>query len=390
MKKYRIIFHVDLNAFFASCEEAQDPSLKDKPIGIGKNSDRGILTTANYAARKYGVTSAMNVFEAKRRCPHLLVVPGNMALYQEYSQKFFEYLRTITSMVEPASIDEAYLDVTNDLNDLHPLDLAKKIQKDLLDTLKLPVSIGIAPNRFLAKMASDMKKPLGVTVLRKRDIEEKLWPLKIGSMYGIGKKTVPNLRLIGIETIGDLANFKDHEKLSKFLGNQTEGFLAKAWGESTAMVDPTRAETVHSVGNSKTFEGFLHSYEAMLAALTKLTETVVSRLHKKSYAAKSISVQVRYADFSQRSKQVALPQHSNDFDEILEMVEHLFEDLYEEKAVHLLGVSSSNLEKQEMLFKQLNIFEPKEAMEKDTHLTRVLDSINKNYKKPLLKRGLKK
>ncbi len=390
MKKYRIIFHVDLNAFFASCEEAQNPTLKNKPIGIGKNTDRGILTTANYAARKFGVTSAMNVYEAKKRCPQLLVVPGNMALYQEYSQKFFEYLRTLTDQVEPASIDEAYLDVTEDLNGEHPLDFASRIQKDLLASLNLPVSIGIAPNRFLAKMASDMQKPLGITVLRKRDVQEKLWPMNIESMYGIGKKTVPNLKLIGIETIGDLATFKDKNKLAKFLGNQTDSFIGKSRGEGSAEVDPTRAETVQSVGNSKTFEGFLHSYDDMLKGLTKLTESVVTRLHKKAYAAKSVSVQVRYADFTQRSKQVALPQHTNDFDELLETVEHLFESLYEEKAVHLLGVSTTNLEKQEMLFKQLNIFEPKEQLEKDTHVNRVLESINKHYDKPLLKKGLKK
>jgi DNA polymerase-4 len=188
MKKYRIIFHVDLNAFYASCEEAIDPSLKSHPIGIAKNSDRGILTTANYAARKFGVSSAMNVYEAKKRCLHIKIIPPNFALYEAYSDQFFTYLRTFTDQIEPASIDEGYLDLTNDLNGKHPLDIAKEIQETLLNQYQLPVSIGIAPNMFLAKMASDMKKPLGITVLRKRDIQEKLWPLPIEKMFGIGKK----------------------------------------------------------------------------------------------------------------------------------------------------------------------------------------------------------
>ncbi len=389
MKKYRIIFHIDLNAFFASCEEAVNPNLKNKPIGIGKNSDRGILTTANYVARKYGVTSAMNVYEAKKRCPQLLVVPPNFALYQEKSEQFFTVLRSYTDMVEPASIDEGYLDMTDVLEGKHPLDVAKEIQDRLNNDYDLPVSIGIAPNRFLAKMASDMKKPLGITVLRKRDVQEKLWPLPIEAMYGIGKKTVPNLKLIGINTIGDLATFKDIQRLGKFLGNQAVGFKDKAWGNASSVVDPSKAEEVQSVGNSKTFEGFLHDYDAMLKALSALTESVVRRLDKKELSAKSLAVQVRFNDFTNRSKHYSFEQHTGDFDEFMEAVEYLFESLYEDKAVHLLGVSTSNLEKREVLFRQLSIFEAKEPLEKQEHIDKLLKSINQNYDKALLKKGIK-
>lgn len=390
MKKYRIIFHIDLNAFFASCEEAKDPSLKKRPIGIGKNTDRGILTTANYVAREYGVTSAMNVYEAKKRCPHLVVIPGNFALYEEYSQIFFDYLKTITPQIEPASIDEGYLDVTEDLGDKHPLALAKEIQDTLRIKYDLPVSIGIAPNRFLAKMASDMKKPLGITVLRKRDVQEKLWPMPIEAMHGIGKKTVPNLKLLGIETIGDLAQFKDRAKLARFLGNQTASFINKAYGESSSEVDPSRSETVQSIGNSKTYEGFLHEYDAMMQALTRLTESVVRRLNDRELATKTITVQVRFSDYTQHSKNFSFSQHTHDFNEIFDSVEHLFDQLYEDKPVHLLGVSSSNLEKQETLFRQLNIFESDVPLKKDEHIEKLLKSINQNYKTPLLKKGVKR
>ena len=390
MKKYRIIFHIDLNAFYASCEEAEDPRLKNHPIGIAKNSDRGILTTANYAARKFGVRSAMNVYEAKKLCPKIKIIPPNFTLYEEKSRLFFDYLSTFTEYLEPASIDEGYLDITDDLNGRHPIAIAEEIQDHLLNVYRLPVSIGIAPNPFLAKMASDMKKPLGITVLRKRDIKEKLWPLPIEAMHGIGKKTVPDLKLIGIQTIGDLAKFEDSVTLRRFLGNQMESFVDKAWGNDPRRVDPSRKETIHSIGNSRTYEGFLHDFESSYKALDSLTHTVVERLHKHERAAKTITVQVRFHDFSQHSKNFSLEYHTNEYESISEIVEDLFEQLYEEKPVHLLGVSASNLAKEESLFKQINIFETEKPMPKDVHVDKVLKSINAHYSKPLLKKGFKK
>ncbi|MBU1020858.1 MAG: DNA polymerase IV, partial [Firmicutes bacterium] len=208
-KKYRVIFHIDLNAFFASCEMASNPKLYNIPLGIGGKNDRGVLTTANYEARKSGVRSAMSVVEAKRICPNLVILPVNFPLYQKYSELFFELLSEYSDVIEKGSIDEGYLDMTDALDDKHPLDIAKEIQTRLLEEYNLPVSIGIAPNMFLAKMASDIQKPLGITILRKRDVEEKLWVLPIEEMYGIGKKTYPNLKLIGIHTIGDLVNYQD-------------------------------------------------------------------------------------------------------------------------------------------------------------------------------------
>jgi len=388
MKKYRIIFHIDLNAFYASCEEAHDPSLKNQPIGIGGKTDRGILTTANYAARKYGVKSAMSVKEAKMLCPKLKVLPANFELYKHYSNLFFEYLNTWTDLIEPASIDEGYLDMTEVIKDKHPVKVAEEMRDYLLNHYDLPVSIGIAPNMFLAKMASDMKKPLGITVLRKDDVKEKLWPLPIEEMHGIGKKTVPNLKLLGIETIEDLATYKNREKLSKFLGNSTESFIQKANGVHERLVDPTRSETIQSIGNSKTYEGYLHEYQEMIQALDRLTKKVVGRLKDRSLAAKTITVQMRTSDYKNTSKNFSFSYHTNDYYEIFTEVERLFDDLFTEGSVHLLGVSSSNLKQSEDLFRQLNIFDVKQGSKKDEHISSVLSEINKHYKKPLLKRGL--
>ncbi len=387
MKKYRVIFHIDLNAFFASCEAAEDKSLLDKPIGIGPKSERGILTTANYEARKYGVRSAMPVSEARRLCPKLRVLPVNFPLYEKYSRLFFEYLSEYTDMLEPASIDEGYLDMTDALEKRHPQSVAKRIQKDLLKTHDLPVSIGIAPNMFLAKMASDMKKPLGITILRKRDVEKKLWPLPIESLHGIGKKTVPDLKLLEIETIGDLANFQDKEKLRAFLGNQTDSFIAKAQGHDDRRVDPDRRDKHQSLGNSKTYEGFLHEHAEILAELERLTAKVSDRMKEENLAAKTFAVQIRHNDYENRSKHITLPHHTNDFSTMFAEAERLFDELYEDRPVHLVGVSASNIIKGERFFRQLSIFELDAEKKSDEAIERVLESINRHYEKPLLHKG---
>jgi len=390
MKKYKVIFHIDLNAFFASCEMAENPKLKKVALGIGPKNDRGILTTANYEARKYGVKSAMPLSEAKQLCPHLKVLPTNFPLYEKYSTLFFDYLKTYTDQIEPASIDEGYLDMTEVLNDQHPFDVAKKMQDDLLNTYDLPVSIGIAPNMFLAKMASDYKKPLGITILRKRDVKDKLWPLSIEALHGIGKKTVPNLKLLGIETIGDLATFKPKRKLHAFLGNQTDSFVQKTHGHDQRVLDPKRENKHQSIGNSKTFEGFLHEYQEMLQALESLTNRVIERLKNHGLSAKTIAVSIRDKDYNNHSKHHTLSYHSDHFYEIFEVVENLFDTLYDAVPIHLLGVSASNLVKNEELFKQINLFESQKDAPKDTHIKNVLNDINAHYDKPLIKRGLKK
>ncbi len=388
MQKYRVIFHVDLNAFFASCEEARDPSLRGRPLGIGPSSERGILTTANYEARKYGVNSAMPVSEAKRLCPELKIVPVDFALYNEYSETFFDYLSQYTEQLEPASIDEAYLDMTDDLEDQHPKTLAKRMQDELWSRHRLPVSVGIGPNPFLAKMASDLKKPFGITILRKRDVQEKLWPLPIDRLHGIGSKTVPNLRLIGIDTIGDLATFPEVEKLRKFLGNQTEPFMNKARGEDDRRIDPARKDRHQSIGKSKTYEGFLHEHDEMLEALKSLTRRVSERLKEHELAARTLTVQLRTSDYENRSRSVTLEQHTNHFYELFEEVERLFEELHGTEAVHLLGVSTSKLTSQSGLVRQLDIFEASAEEKDEGTLERVLKSINRHYGKDVLKRGV--
>ncbi|MDE8038924.1 DNA polymerase IV, partial [Erysipelothrix rhusiopathiae] len=186
----QVIFHIDINAFYASAHLITDSSLYGKPVVVCSNQRGSVVTTASYEARSFGVNSAMPLAHAKRLCPNLEVIEVDFELYQELSVKFMNIIRSYSAVMQPASIDECYVDMTEVIKKYEkPLDLAVEIQKNIWEALRLPISIGVAPNKFLAKMASDMQKPRGITVLRIREVSQKLWPLSIESMYGIGKKT---------------------------------------------------------------------------------------------------------------------------------------------------------------------------------------------------------
>lgn len=384
---YRIIFHIDLNAFFASCEMSANPALKNVPLGVGGTQGRGILTTANYIARSFGVKSAMNVFEAKRLCPDLVVVPVNFDLYKEKSHAFFTYLEQYTHQIEPASIDEGYLDMTDYLKTNDPIQTAKKIQNDLKTLYDLPCSIGIAPNRFLAKMASDYKKPEGITVFRKRDIQNNLWQLPIESMHGIGKKTVPNLKLIGIHTIKDLAQFKDLSLLSRFLGNSAESFYNKAWGDDDSIVDASKKDVYQSIGQSKTYDPLILTIQEGLNQLELLVRKVHLRLTDADLRTKSIAVSLRTPDFKTHSKHFSFPYHTDDLVVLLEESERLFELLYDSKPIALISVSASQLEKNDRLVTQIDLFDVSQYPSKKEALEDTLNKINAHYQKNILVQG---
>ena len=389
-KKYKVIFHVDLNAFYASCEMAQNPALKNVPLGIGGSKDRGVLTTANYEARKFGVSSAMPVGEARRLCPSLEVLPVNFPLYEHYSDLFFDLLEEYTDVIEKASIDEGYMDMTHPKKDKHPLDLAKEIQNRLLKEYDLPVSIGIAPTMFLAKMASDIKKPLGITVLRKRDLQEKLWPLPIERMHGIGKKTYPDLKLIGIDTIGDLVQYQDMHKLSLVLGNRMQEMLDKANGIDHRVVDPERYSDYKSIGNSETYSLDLQTEEEVFDKLNPLTRKVVNRLVDDHSVAKTVSIQIRYNDFSQITRSFTFEQHTDNFYDIYRIVERLYEENLSSKPIRLLGVSVTNLKPISEHFEQLNLFSSGEEDSPKEKIDVMIEEINKIYGKDFIHKGTKK
>ncbi|MGD9604579.1 MAG: DNA polymerase IV [Bacilli bacterium] len=391
MKTPKIIFHVDLNSFFASCEMAEDQELVNKPVAVAHIDPlrKGIILSPNYEARKFGIKTTMLVREALLLCKELVVVEPTMDLYEHYSELFYSYLLSITKIVEMASIDEAYLDVTEKCQTIHPLSLAEKIQKDLLEKYKLPVSIGIAPNKFLAKMASDMKKPLGITVLRKREIDKLLWVLPIEDMMGVGKKTAPRLKSIGINTIGELANFANLELLKQTIGEQnTLSLQQHAWGIDDTCVDASNDDSVQSISNAHTFDHDLYDPDTIKKTLKVLANSVSYRLQKANYCAQTIGIQIKYGDFRQINRSKSLVKPIDGEIEIYDTVEDLFDNLFVQgDMIRLVGVFANRLVQGKEPEKQVSIFDDLSKIEKESEIKKIILGVQNTFGKEAIKVG---
>lgn len=381
-----------MNSFFASCEIAETPSLKGKKIAVGHlgNDRKGIIVAASYEAKPYGIRAAMPVHEAMIKCPDLIIVEPRMSLYAEYSRKFFDYFLSITPLVEPGSIDEAYLDVTDVCAPSMIVDLAKTMQNDILTKFNLPCSIGIAPNKFLAKMASDMKKPLGITVLRKREIDKLLWPLPISSMYGVGTRSLDSFKALNIKTIGDLANYKDMKLLQDVLGKTSaESLYYHANGGGSTEVDVNRFTDVSSISNSQTLDHDEYDPVKMLLMIKILTNTLSNRLAKANLKAHTFTLQIKYNTFKLVSKSKTFTDPINDEKKMYNIMKDLFEDLYDNiTAVRLFGVGANKLVESKEEVRQLSLFDDLDEVEKDHNITSLLESINKSIGSIVIKRGV--
>jgi len=320
----------------------KEPYLKDKVFVVGGSgvTRRGVISTASYKARAYGIGSAMTLTEAFDRYPKLVVVPSDFALYRKYSKLFFNYLKTFSSLVLPASIDEAYVDLTELSKTRHPLDIAKDIQEGLLKTYNLPCSIGIAPTLFLAKMASDMKKPLGVTVIRKKDIVNKLFPLPIEEMHGIGKKTYPKLKDMGIKTIGDFTLKAHKEKILKIMSIQSyENYLSHILGRSNDIVDPKKYAVHQSISNETTLNYLIDQVDIVKKTIDQLIDKTYQRLVKEEYLVKTVSIKFKYQDFKTMTRSYSFNDYHDDKLRISDQIHELVDTYYHDEPVRLIGVS---------------------------------------------------
>lgn len=352
----RVIFHVDINAYFASAELLKNSALLGQPVAVAGLSRRSVVTTASYEARAYGVHSAMPLHEALRLCPDLIVVAGDYEWYEELSHRFFQYLRRFTPLVEPASIDEGYLDVTDTIKHYRrPMDLAWQIQQGLLDELRLPVSIGVAPNKFLAKMASDMRKPLGITILRKQEIAKKLWPLGIEEMFGIGKKSIPVLQKAGITTIKDMADPKNETLIMRILGKHAYSMIQHARGNGENMLDFTTS--VQSISQSTTMDEDIKDYQEISVIFKHLAQRLSQKAKREGICGKLISASIRYSDFHNVIRSKTLPEYTNDEHRIYEHVMWLFDQNYNGEPVRHLGIHLGSLKSKKEIITQYSVFE---------------------------------
>ena len=389
----RVIFHIDMNSFFVSCEIAENPDLFGKCVAVVPyaSSRKSIVLAASYEAKAKGIKTTMHINEALKRCPELIVVDCNHHLYSEYSQKFFNYFYSITPLVEPASIDEGFLDVTDQLKDIDAISLAIKMQKDILEQFHLPCSIGIGPNKFLAKMASDMKKPLGITVLRKREVPEKLWPLPIEDLLGVGKKTAPVLRSIGINTIGDLATFSNQKLLVDTIGPASaESLVYHANGNGSAQIDTNRWQDPASISNSYTFDADEYDLLKVKQTMKILTNSVCNRLEKAHQKAQTFTVQIKYNNIRSYSKSKTVPDAINDSTKVYQIMEDLFDEVHDAPfGIRLIGVGASKLKSVNEKQRQLSIFDSFDEAEKENTINKLIKNINADLGGDILKRGLK-
>ena len=388
----KIIFHIDMNSFFVSCEIAENPDLYGKNVAVAPNasSRKSIILAASYQAKAKGIKTTMHVNEALRLCPDLILLDTNHSLYSEYSRKFFSYFLSITPLVEPASIDEGYLDVTEVCQKENPVDLAVRMQKEILEKLGLPCSIGIAPNKFLAKMASDMKKPLGITILRKREIQEKMWILPIGDLQGVGKKTLQLLHELKIYTIGDLAKYENVKLLEDTLGkNISHSLIASANGEGSTIVDVNRFNDTQNISNSTTFDADEYDIEKVKLTLKLLTNSVCSRLEKSKLKALTFTVQIKYNNFKTVSRSKTIDLALNDNNKVYSLVEDLFDDLHSLPfGIRLIGVGATKLKPYHEKLKQMTIFDTFDEDEKENAISKLIQQVNSDLGKDLLKKGI--
>ena len=382
----KVILHIDMNAYFASVAEINDPTLKGKPIAVGGNSSRSIITTASYEARKYGVKSAMPIFMAKRLCKDLIIVPVNFKLYEKYTNAFVNVIKKYSNKIEMASIDECYVDVSEVIPKTKQLKWIKGIQDDILKTTGLKCSIGVAPNKFLAKMASDYKKPLGISVFGPFNVETVLWGISIKDMYGIGKKSAIYLDNLGIKTIGDFANYENQALLKSKFGKSYYTLIEWANGRGNDEVN-TEEEDLKSVGNSNTLIHSTNDYETIKKEVMELSKVVSTRAKKDHLYGQTIAITLKFNDFKVINRSKKIKDVTNEYEDILIAAMELIDANYDYiKEVRLVGVTLQNVHRLDHFVKQLSLFEEDfKSFKKETSVqNKIIEDINKKLGKEKL------
>ncbi len=337
----RKIIHVDMDAFYASVEQLDNPDLRGKPVAVGGGSKRGVVSAASYEARKYGVRSAMSGVLARMQCPELIFVKPRFDRYKEISKQIREIFFEFTDLVEPLSLDEAYLDVTeNKKGNPSATLIAKEIRQRIFDHLSLTASAGISVNKFVAKVASDINKPNGQKTINPEEVIDFLEDLDIRQFHGIGKVTAEKMYKLGIFTGKDLKS-RSLDYLNSQFGKSGQYYYHVVRGFHNSEVKPHR--TPKSVGAERTFSENLSSEIFMIDKLRYIANELESRMNKSGIEGKTITLKIKYSDFSLHTRSKTLPDYISDKDLILEGAKELLLQESLENSVRLLGITLSNL-----------------------------------------------
>ncbi|MUP37268.1 DNA polymerase IV [Labilibaculum euxinus] len=345
----RKIIHVDMDAFFASVEQKDNPELRNKPIAVGGSGERGVVAAASYEARKFGVRSAMPSSIAKRRCPNLIFVKGRHDRYKEISKQIMSVFYEFTDLVEPLSIDEAFLDVTHNKKNLPSASLiAKEIKERIKEVTGLTASAGISVNKFLAKIASDYQKPDGLFVIPPKDVEHFIEQLSIDKFFGVGKVTADKMHQLGIFRGKDL-KVRSLAELTRVFGKAGLYYFQIAQGIDNRPVNPNRVRK--SVSTEHTFHADLSNKDLIRKDMIATAEDLLRRLKKSGFRGRTLSLKVKYSSFEQVTRSKTILQELNRLDQILNLANELLNQIELKESIRLLGLTVSN---------QINFSEPQQ------------------------------
>ena len=380
----RSILHLDMDAFFAAIEQLDDPALRGRPILVGSDDLRGVVTTASYEARPYGCHSAQPMAVAKRLCPQAIVVPTRFSRYREVSHRVFEILDAFSPVVQPLSIDEAFLDVTGiEALQGNAVTIARKLKQRIRDELCITASVGVAPNKFLAKLASDLEKPDGLTVIRPEDIDRILPPLPITRIWGIGPKTAARLEGMCIRTIADIRRASEGT-LERLLGEDAQRVRNLAFGrdDRPVVVDSEAKQ----VSQENTFRIDVPDPEAVRNELLAQVQHVAGRLRKAALRAGAVTVKIRFGQFKTITRSRALREPTDRTDLLWQVTREVFDEWAARsfQPVRLIGMAARNLTGQRG---QLPLFADPSG-QKHEQLDRVVDQIVARFGQSAVRRGV--
>lgn len=380
-----MIIHADMDAFYVSVELLERPDLKDQPVAVGGAlGTRGVISAANYIARRYGVHSALPTATAMQRCPHLVLLKPRLSVYADMSRKIQDVFERYTPLVEPLSLDEAFLDVSAVKKLFGDAEhIARNIKHDIAKDLNLTVSVGVAPTKFVAKIASDINKPDGFCVVTEEHVQAFLDPLPVARIWGVGKKSEEQLKQRGIHTLCDL-RCQSENVIEQWFGKQ-----GLHWRELAQGIDPRSVisdRQAKSISHERTFAADIRDQDYLLSQLLHLTELVAARLRRYQHCGRTVNIKVRYPDFTTLTRAKSLPHATNSTDEIWQAAKLLFiERLAQSREpLRLIGIGVSGFDDTEVSG-QRSLFEENQPV--DTEIDKVTDAINRRFGAESVKRG---
>ena len=380
-----MILHIDMDAFFAAVEQRDNPSLKGKPVIISGRSKRGVVSTASYEARKFGIHSAMPVFQAEKKCSQLIIVPGNMKKYRTNSAKIMQILSHYSPVIEKVSIDEAYMDIRGTKRLFGTPDhLAELIKKHIWNELALTCSIGIAPLKFLAKIASDMKKPDGLTIIEPSEVADIIKNLPIDKVPGVGKRAMKQMAALQISSLGDIKKLPSHVLKQKF-GKMGPSLMDLANG-----IDPSPVQTDSlrkSFSSETTLPEDIKEIEQVKKILLDLSQQVGRQVRMKHFTCRTVTIKIKFSDFTQITRSHTLKTHFRSSTTIFNQAMALYKKIKLKKKIRLIGVGVSGLKHEDAPYQMQLLGTDEDENKQWEDVDNAVDSIGEKFGTHIIKKA---